>query len=343
MSTRIFRILALISLPACLLPGQDSQIAGPVSGYVFDRAARGLRPILGIPGASIIGNPVDFGLEVSAAYVAPRQDAAFVTAADGTFHLFRIGAGKATELILNGLTGAPDRVVFSPSGMAAALYAGGAVQIVNGLPDSPAIAGGLDATAAGLPGSIALSDDGAILLLASGNSVELFGGSGDLGKLTDAASAALVAFAPGRHDAAVVDPTGAGVVLFRNLAAASDSQVVAAPDDTIQSASALAFSADGSRLLLANSASQSVTAFDLTAGGRSAIACSCSPSTLVRVGDLFRLNDLGSEPLWLLDAQPDAPRVLFVPAVSTEIRRQPKGIGFPRRPVVPERPAVQFE
>ena len=43
---------------------------------------------------------MEFGFAVSAAYVAPRQDAALVTAADGTVHLFQIHSGSAVELVL---------------------------------------------------------------------------------------------------------------------------------------------------------------------------------------------------------------------------------------------------
>jgi hypothetical protein len=343
MSGRIFRLFTLISLPA-LLPAQQSQITGPVTGYVFDSAARGLRPILGIPGASLLGDPLDFGFEVSSVSVAPRQDAAFVTAADGSFHLFRIQSGTPTEITLNGLAGAAQRVVFSPLGSAAALYSSGSIQVVSGLPDSPAIAARLDVHAFGVPVALALSDDGTVLLLASDTSVELFGGAADLGPLVSTAGSALVAFAPAGHDAAVVDGVGAGVTLFHDLTGAPSSQNLAPADVTIQSASDLAFSADGKLLLLANPTGQSVTAFDLVAGGRNAIACTCTPSSLVRMGELFRLNDLGTDPLWLLDTRPETASVTFVPAEAADspVRRRPTApVHAPRRGLVPaESPAA---
>jgi len=338
MSGRIFRLFTLISLPVVLLPAQQSQIAGPVSGYVFDSAARGLRPILGIPGASLLGNPVNFGFEVSSVSIAPRQDAAFVTAVDGSFHLFRIQSGTPAEMTLNGITGAPQRVVFSPAGTAAALYSNGSIQLVSGLPDTPAIAASLDAQAFGIPDSLALSDDGTVVLLASGNSVELFGGAADLGQLVGTAGSALAAFAPGGHDAAVVDRTGTGIMLFHDLTGATSSQSLGAADSTIQSASDVAFSGDGKLLLLANPTGQSVAAFDIVAGGRNAIACSCTPSTLVRMGDLFRLNDIGTDPLWLLDTRPQTASVTFVPAEAADrpVRRRPSApIHAPRRGLIP--------
>lgn len=327
MRARILCIFSLICAPV-LLCGQQSQITGPVSGYLFDNSAHGLRPVLGIPGASLIGDSIDFGLQVASVSVAPRLDAAFATAADGTLHLFGLQSGVSTDLNLNGLANSPERVIFSPSGTAAALYGRGSIQIVTGLPVTAAVAASL--TLPALPDSLAISDDGAALLVASGNSVELYAGAADQGALTTTSGPALIAFAPTGHDAAVVDRTGAGVVLFHNVGGAVDPQNLAPVDGTIQSASALAFSTDGSQLLLASG--QSVATFDLAAGARGSIACTCSPSILARMGDLFRLNELSQEPLWLLDARPDTAGVLFVPALANS------AAPVTRRPVRPERP-----
>jgi hypothetical protein len=48
--------LTLVALAALLpLIAQEGSLAGPVSGLVFDRHARALRPMLGVPGASHLG------------------------------------------------------------------------------------------------------------------------------------------------------------------------------------------------------------------------------------------------------------------------------------------------
>lgn len=316
LSVLLVRMLAL-PLAAASVCAQQSRVAGPASGFVFDGAAHVLRPIRGIPGASLIGDPVDFGFDLTAAYVSPRQDSAVVAAADGSLHLFRLNSGTMAERSWNGLS-APERVVFSPSGTAAALYAAGRVQIVTGLPDAPAPVGTVD-LGGGAPsgaGSLALSDDGAFVLLAAGGSIRLLGTSGVNRGLMDAGAGALVAFAPGGYDAAVADSTGAGLVLFRDLAGAAERRLLAAPDDGIASPAGLAFSADGSKLFLASSAARSVAAFDLAAGTRGAIACDCSPAALVPMSNLYRLNELGPAPLWLLDAGAAEPRIVFVPAMK---------------------------
>src|SRR5437867_425616 len=117
-------VLSVCAGSACLYAQQGS-IAGPSSGFAFDQSARVLRQIRGIPGASIVGEPVDFGLSLAAAYVAPRLDSALVVAADGTLHLFRLAGGVPAERRLEGLSASAGRVVFSPAGTAAALETAG--------------------------------------------------------------------------------------------------------------------------------------------------------------------------------------------------------------------------
>jgi hypothetical protein len=316
MKLRMLRALVLTSLAGAVLQAQQSRVEGPVSGYVFDSSAQGLRPILGVPGASLFGKPVDFGFAISSAYAAPRQDAALVVAADGSLHVFALDRGTAAEQTIQNLVSSPQRVLFSPSGTSAAIFAGGSIEVVTGLPNSPGVSGGVDLPAGTVPDSLAVSDDGSVLLVSANQAIHLYGSFADMGKLMDTAGPAMVAFASGGHDAAIDDPTGAGVVLYRDLTGAGASQVVAAPDDTISASSALAFSADGKSLLLASSTGQSVTSIDLAAGARNAIACTCSPNTLSRMGNLFRLNDLGTDPVWLLDPGATNPQIVFVPALA---------------------------
>jgi hypothetical protein len=231
-------------------------------------------------------------------------------------HAFVLSRATATEKSVQYLANSPQRILFSPSGTSAAIYGYGSIEVVTGLPNSPTVSGGVDLPAGTVPDSLAVSDDGSILLVSAKQAVELYGSFQDLGKLMTTAGAALVAFAAGGHDAAIDDPSGAGVVLYQDLTGARSSQVLAAPDATVSASSALAFSVDGKSLLLASSTGQSVTSIDLAAGARNAIACTCSPKTLARMGNLFRLNDLGADPVWLLDLRASDPRIVFVPALA---------------------------
>lgn len=316
MIARTLRIFAFISLAAALEAQSQSTINAPVAGYVYDKSTQGLRPIQGVPGASLLGAPLSFGYKVTAAYVSPRLDTAFVVAADGSSHFFQIQNGSLSEISVNGLANAGffHIVAFSPSGKALAVYAGNTVQVLTGLSGTPKIAGGLDLTNVGRPETIALSDDATALLVAAGGTLRLFGSYADLGTLMNTAARPAIAFAAGGHDAAIAD-TSAGVVLFHDLMGSGASQVIAPPDQSGAPTSALAFSSDEKAIYLASAPNQTVTRFDLAAGASDRLPCSCSPTSLTRMGNVFRLTELTKDPLWLLDQPESDPRVVFVPAL----------------------------
>ena len=305
------KILISACLAACSLYGQSGTLASPSLGYVFDPSAHALRRIQGIPGAALVGTPLDFGAVVSAAYVAPRLDAAFVVSGDGQAHFFRLTAAAPQERAVDSL-GAPLGVVFSPSGSAAALYWPGNVQMIKGLPDAPVVAAtialrGNPRPRRPLPDTLAISDDGAYLLYAAGGPMELAGAAGDNRQVMAGATGVLAAFAPGAHDAAVIHD--GKLTLFQDIAGAATERSFAG----IAAPSALAFSPDSQKLFVASATGRTVTTIQVATGDRSALACDCAPAALIPMGSVFRLTELGSGPLWLLDTA-SARGLFFVPA-----------------------------
>lgn len=96
-----------------------AQISGPVTGFVFDRDARGIRPILGVPGAAYQGDVMLAGFELAA--VAPNQLLA-IGIREGRLH--RIdgldnGAPAATDLQVE--TPGARRIVWNRTSSAAAI------------------------------------------------------------------------------------------------------------------------------------------------------------------------------------------------------------------------------
>jgi len=161
--------------------------------------------------------------------------------------------------------------------------------------------------------AIALSDDGMYLLTVEQGSVRLLSIHGQNRSLMPAQASALVAFAGGGHDAAVMDSV-TGLTLIRDASGAAGTQVLAAPDEGLAGPAGLAFSQDKQTVYVASANAQSVAAFSLAAASRIAIGCSCTPSTLIPMGNLFRLTELTGAPLWLLDPTASTPRTVFVPA-----------------------------
>jgi hypothetical protein len=109
-------IIGLVCAGTSPVRGQQGSIAGPLSGFAFDNSARVLRPIRGIPGAALIGDPVQFGFDLASANVSPSLDSALVLSAagaSGNMHLFRLNNGTPVERTVDGLAAA-QRIVYSP-------------------------------------------------------------------------------------------------------------------------------------------------------------------------------------------------------------------------------------
>ena len=143
-------------------------------------------------------------------------------------------------------------------------------------------------------------------MYSAGGPVELIGVAGDSRKVLEDAAGALAAFAPGNHDAAIV--YGGKLILYQDIAGAATERTF----DGVTTPSAMAFSPDTQKLFVASTTGRAVTAVQVATGDRSALACDCTPANLVPMGSVFRLTELGSEPLWLLDTASN--RVVFVPA-----------------------------
>jgi hypothetical protein len=304
------RIFVSAVLAACTVYGQAGSLASPGAGFVFDPSAQVLRRIQGIPGAALVGDAVDFGFPLASATVAPRLDSAIVLASDGTAHLFRLSGATAQEVAMDSLLG-NARTVYSPSGSAVALYSDERVQVLKGLPGAPVIAAaGIALHEGKYSPTFAISDDGAYLLYARGGPVEVMGVLGDSRKLMNATPGSLLAFAPAGHDAAVVH--GGTLYLYRDVAGAST--VRSYPGLT--SPTAIAFSPDARKLFIASARGRSVMTVDVPTGATTSMACDCAPTSMIPMGSFMRLNELSSEPLWLLDTTSDRP-LIFVPARAT--------------------------
>jgi DNA-binding beta-propeller fold protein YncE len=318
--------ILILSLACPLLHGQAGRVAGPVVGFLFDNPSRTVRPIQGVPGAAAVGAPMNLGLDVASAVVSPKQDSLFAIGADGSLHLYRLAGGAAAEISLIGSAGPAERVVFSPSGTAAALIASGKARLLSGLPDAPSVAGDIDLS---LPRGVviknngpaiprrvtapamAISDDGRYLLNVAAGSLWFLSTAGENRRLIPAEVDALVAFAPGNHDASVIDRFG--LAILHDVPGSALRDLVAPIDDGLASPVGLSFSADGRSLYVASSAAHAAALFDLQSGARRNLTCDCAPSGLVPMAGLFRLNDPETGPVWLLDTT--TPRLIFVPAI----------------------------
>ena len=329
MSPRFALLLGMIFTPNLLSQGQnsgkttESAIQAPILGFVFDSQAHRIRPVLGVPGAAMLAQPVDVGMDIADAALSPGQDYALIlTGDDRRVLVLRFRPDGVSTLPIDGAAAAPDRMRLSPSGSAAALYrqATGTVQVITGLPDAPTLARETGVTASGQNvTALAISDDGQVLIAGTGGSqaVLIVSADGNITSVPLNDGIRALAFRPNSQDAAVAT-AGNQIFLLPDIAHAPQPASIAGPKEGIAGPAAIEFSSDGQRLFAANPAAGTVTESDLAAGTTATLTCDCSPSGLYRLRGpaVFRLTEASTQ-LRLFDGSTTPSRILFVPADQT--------------------------
>jgi hypothetical protein len=309
----------LLMLPAGAANAAASQNSAgvPVLGLAYDSRTSAIRPILGIPGAAILGDAIEFGFPIEAAVISPRNNLALAVARDRSTRVVQFQAGISSSHRLDGAMTSPSRIVFSPSGSTAILYqqASRRLQLITGLPGNPSVE---DVSPSGVPESAnatAVSDDGRSILFSSPGpaaQVWLVPVNGNPQLLPFPGS--LLSFRPNSSDA--LSATAAGdVYLVRDVTVSADYRQIYAGSGT-SDAVALSFSPDGTLGYVAAS-SGILTIIDLASGASNTTDCRCAPTVLqpMNTAPVFRVSEISGAPVILFEGSTAAPRTWFVPAV----------------------------
>jgi hypothetical protein len=328
-----FAITSLLVI-ASYLSAQDTapQVGGPVMGYVFDSQAGNIRPILGMPGASTLGDPLNVQVSVSSAVISPTQDFALATIGDeGTPAVLPLDGDMTTGdlsmiVTINSASAEPSRMVLSPSGTAAALYyeGQGTLQLVTGLPSAPVVAGEIQLGSLGSPlTSLAVNDGGSMVLVAlAGNgagSVLLVRNDGSQQNVFNAGGISAVAFLATEDSAIIADQHNNSIYLLKNLTGSLETTVIGDARDGLSAPIDVSVSGDNRQGIVLNS-DGGVVMLDLAGGPSRLLNCSCRPTHLDRLRgrSVYRLTDVSTEPVWLLDGDRSVPAIVFVPSPNTD-------------------------
>lgn len=322
---RIFCLLILAVSAIADAQMAEGRMSGPYLGYVFDPTAQTVRPILGIPGAATLGDPLDLGRALASAAISPQQDYFLaVSEDDQALVLGKFDVEQPSLVSIAQARPGPERIVLSPTGSWAALYHRGAqrIQVIAGLPLKPTLTTDLDVSA--LPGSLSalsISDAGVVLVLArvgEAGSLFAFDAGGEPRYVFAAGQASSIAFLTNRDDAVVADPSANTVALIRNLTGVVEWIPLAAEKDGISAPAAVEVSTDNRRAFVANSGAGEVVILDLAGGVLGRLSCPCTVSGFERLRgqSRFRLTAVTETPLWVLDADAGLPRAVFVPRLS---------------------------
>jgi hypothetical protein len=280
-------------------------VEGPVTGWVWDARPAALRPILGIPGASVLGDPMDTGIVFSAAVSDQRRYAIGISSEDGQAYLLRL-RGEPQTALLKGVPAGASRVVLSPGGDTAvfAYASSGKLAVVTGLPDEPSETREIDLS--GTPSALAVNDHANYIAAAFENSLLIIDRDGNRWNPGLDGAPHSLTFLDGSNDLLIAGDSG--VSLLRD---------VRNPEQTLltgQPSRAVAATRDGAWIVLFTSGGKLRTINMATHGSRE-VPVPVEPSSLLRLShSVFRINDSGNGPLWLLDLEGAEPRTVFVPA-----------------------------
>ncbi len=316
---------------AASLPGQTSALSGPSLGFVFDSDAKGIRPILGIPGAASLGQPLDLGITVVKASVSAQEDYILAFSSDSSLLLVRSDNGViSTDTNVN-VSGVPDLIAISPGGQSAALYyrQKASVQVLTGLPKSINVTQTVDIS--GLPNSLdtlAVTDDGQSVLAGFPENTTPGAQSGEVfiipadgtapRSLFPLGHASAITLLNNSRDVLVTDDAQNALYRIADVTGAASVSQVFGPDAQVTGPLAVQPSQDNQKYFVA-AQSGKIVVIDVAGADPVTLKCFCTPTGLHRLNgrESFQLTETSDGLIWMLDWDPLEPRFLFVPpAVS---------------------------
>ena len=298
----------------------QSNVQRPTTGYVLDQSGT-LRPVLGIPGAAVLGDRVAPAISFSTALAVPQRD--FVIGLPA-------GGGSAPVLVTGLATGAAvvteipgairaDRIARNEAGTAAVTYSSRSrqLQLISGLPSAPAcseaISFGFDAplTALALQGNtvvFATSDGtaGGLYYLAAARRRPVPRYVAPVGRAT------AIAFLNGGADMAIADDISNEVIILRSFRTTGAEMVFATAKDGLSRPISIRVVHD--HLFIGSAGSSSVLICDLTTNSITEAPLRVAPTRMDQVsGEWMALNDpRDGVPLYLINALTN--EIVFVPA-----------------------------
>ena len=318
---------SLLFAAASMAWGQ-STISGPSLRFFFDPQAQALRPIPGIPGSAVAGKSLDLGFPIAKAVVAPAQNYALAVGADGMVNVVKLATAGVTTQVIMALPASPDQMVLSPIGRAAAFLYGTSVEILTGLPDTVDAIQHVDASVLpGAPATLAISDDGGVLLISSpGSGVFVFTAGNGAPRLISGGTPSGLMFLPDSHDALIADET------VRTLTAIQDTGNAAAPlwvfsDDRLGAPSLARASLDGQQVIATSASNNTLAVLDRNGGNAVFVPCTCSPAEINPLGgSAYKITDSANGLLWIL-VPPNVglgsgARIFFVPVPEASASTQ---------------------
>jgi hypothetical protein len=281
-------------------------------GVVVDRHSQTLRPIFGLPGAAVFGPEIPASFRITDAVIGQGGQFALVTASSGDAELLSLNSPESAQPLPQ--TGQVSSLGASPSGTSAVLVnADREIFVAGGLARGKANLFPFGVSAR--TGPTTVSDDGELVatVLAASGQLLIAGRDGRRIPLQTPNPVTNIAFAPFSYDL-LVATTGNEIWLATGLAGTPTLSPIAGPEDGIATPAGLAFSADGTEAIVANTGNNSVVLVNVRNRSTRTLSSPATPTGLLALTrpNLFALTDSLDTALYLLDL--NTGNILFVPA-----------------------------
>ncbi len=311
--------LALVLTLGCGLYAADNGWI-PITGVVVDPVNQSLRPIQGLPGASLLGPALNLPFAVNRAAILGKNAAIAIDATDAGQAWLVTGllSGDLKANPLDGAIAGTDRIAINDAGSVAVLYSktNSQLQFVSGLPGSASVSDPISMT--GVVGALAVSNDGGWALIGVTDS-----GAGAVYRVGPATNNQLLPVTTlgdpsaivlrSGQDAVIADHATDEVFLVRDVIGAQERTPLVDGSSGVNGPAALLVLPDQS-ILIANAGSQTIGRVDPVTLQMGTIPISGVPDRFEKLlqPGVYALNQPAGAPLLLLDASSDL-NVVFVP------------------------------
>ena len=318
-------VCALItSVSVAALSAQSELLVGPALGFSPNADGTAVWPIIGIPGASLLGRRLVLGVEISRAEVSPRQDyLVAIRTEDGQPVISRLSAGTAAPVAIEGTRRGETVFAISPSGPALGMFNQDLkiLQVLRGFPAAPELVFEFDASnIAGRVTALAVSDDASMALLGvSRDGIDsLWVVNASTAGFIAPSHASSIAFLANRHDAVFADNASGLAFLLPNITNTASPILLLNRNEGVEGLSGIGVSDDGRFAVISGAATGNVGIVDLGTADHTIVRCNCKPSGVHRMtgSAVFRLNEPPDSMTTLLDLSTGKPRVLVIPPES---------------------------
>jgi len=314
----LFISLALLTAPA---NAQSEAFERPAAGFVFSLGSHSVRPLLGIPGATYIGEALLRNVE--SAWIAPGGKWAFVTTAAHSGFIRGLADGAPAELAGDGIIDAVNRVAWNLDGSFAVLYSTstGRLQRARLTSDHVSLENPAELAPFGTLTGLSIDPSGRrIAFCIEGVGVYVMDGAQSPALVISLARPTAIAFSDtGRLYAA--DANTRRILEFGPDLSPTEFTVIEAVDGAQFEPVGLALSATGGHLVVADRGTNTLRIYETaTRTLANTIELNLAPTQIERLstGPTFLLNRAnGTDWLLLLDAT-SIPRVYFVPSGEQE-------------------------